>query len=382
MSTEIRNPVVMPPLPLVSPATQKEPAVRPNQSRRSIAGTMLAPIVPRDWKMVPMLTLISLALHLTVLGAIGLMVFNTPQLIEDFFTTVTDSEEFSDPIVEHSLFPDDHKSETTLDEPLVQSASSELQDGLKGPINVNFGDGELQVASLSTGLPGVAEIKVGNETSGRMSVQSKREMVERFGGTTASEAAVVAGLQWLAKHQNPDGSWDFEHSNCPTCKGQCSQNGTLKNCRTGATGMALLSFLGAGHTHKSGDYTKEVSRGIEFLKKSGKQGKGNFDLRGNPFGREGMYAHGICTIALCECSAMTRDASVRKTATDAVNFIVAAQNKTTGGWRYKIGDPGDTSVVGWQVMALKSAQTARLEFPRKAFVGAEKYLNWAQRNRG
>ena len=38
-----------------------------------------------------------------------------------------------------------------------------------------------------------------------------------------------------------------------------------------------------------------------------------------------------------------------------------AQNPNIGGWRYTPGvESGDTSVVGWQVMALKSAQMAGL----------------------
>ena len=44
-----------------------------------------------------------------------------------------------------------------------------------------------------------------------------------------------------------------------------------------------------------------------------------------------------------------------------MDFIAAAQSPD-GGWRYIPGEPvGDTSVTGWQIMALKSGQMAGLE---------------------
>ena len=73
-----------------------------------------------------------------------------------------------------------------------------------------------------------------------------------------------------------------------------------------------------------------------------------------------MYSHGLATIALCEAFGLSGDRNVGHAAQGAVNFIIAAQNKNDNGWRYNPGDPGDTSVVGWQIMALKSAQMAGL----------------------
>jgi hypothetical protein len=58
---------------------------------------------------------------------------------------------------------------------------------------------------------------------------------------------------------------------------------------------------------------------------------------------------------------MTKDDSLRLPAQAAVNFIEMAQNPNTGAWRYSPNvDDADTSVVGWQVMALKSGQMAGL----------------------
>ena len=84
-----------------------------------------------------------------------------------------------------------------------------------------------------------------------------------------------------------------------------------------------------------------------------------------------MYAHGLATITLCEAYGLTHSKIIGKSAQQAVNFIQSAQNPATGGWRYTPGQEGDTSVVGWQVMALKSAQMAGLQVNPKAIEGAE-----------
>ena len=58
-----------------------------------------------------------------------------------------------------------------------------------------------------------------------------------------------------------------------------------------------------------------------------------------------------------------------------MKFIESAQNQKDGGWRYHPGDPGDTSVVGWQVMALKSAQLAGLETRSSTMPLVNKFLD-------
>ena len=57
-----------------------------------------------------------------------------------------------------------------------------------------------------------------------------------------------------------------------------------------------------------------------------------------------MYSHGLATIALCEAYGMTGDQNVGMAAQRAVNYIIAAQNKATGGWRY---NPGETAIPRW-----------------------------------
>ena len=88
-----------------------------------------------------------------------------------------------------------------------------------------------------------------------------------------------------------------------------------------------------------------------------------------------MYSHGLATIALCEAYGLSGDRTVGKAAQGGVNFILAAQNPADGGWRYNPRDPGDTSVVGWQLMALKSARMAGLNVGGSAFSSTSKWLD-------
>lgn len=139
--------------------------------------------------------------------------------------------------------------------------------------------------------------------------------------------------------------------------------------------MALLPFLGAGQTHKEGAYKEVVERGLTFLIRNMKLANGMGDLS-DTGGR--LYSHGLASIALCEAYAMTQDPVLLQPSQLAVNFIVYAQDPVGGGWRYEPQQPGDTSVLGWQLMACKSARMAYLKVPNKTFVGASRFLDFVQ----
>jgi hypothetical protein len=90
-----------------------------------------------------------------------------------------------------------------------------------------------------------------------------------------------------------------------------------------------------------------------------------------------MYSHGIAAIALSEAFGMTRDRALRGPVERAVAFIVRASEPPEVGWRYEPGQAGDTSVLGWQVMALVSARRAGIDVPEEALDGARAYLDRA-----
>ncbi len=195
------------------------------------------------------------------------------------------------------------------------------------------------------------------------------------GGTAASEAAVERGLEWLALHQAADGSWRFDLSGCQ-CQGACRDPGTLTSS-TASTAIALLPFLGAGHTHLAGRHQETVSRGLYYLLSCGQR-----TARGTDFSDGNLYGHGVSTLVLAESFGMTKDESLVRPIRDAVRYTENAQDLHGGGWRYLPGQPGDITVTAWQLAALKSAQLAGLEAPSPTIDGVRRFLDRVQTQSG
>ena len=202
---------------------------------------------------------------------------------------------------------------------------------------------------------------------------ARTALVQRGGGSAGSEAAVARALAWLAAHQNADGSWALDHRRGP-CQGRCADPGQ-KVSDNAATALALLPFLGAGQTHQTGEYQQPVAAGLMYLVRSMQVS----NTKGGALNDGGMmYAHGLASIALCEAYGMTHDPGLMAPAQASLNFIVYAQDPVGGGWRYRPRQPGDTSVVGWQLMALKSGHMAYLQVPRQTVGKASQFLDSVQ----
>ncbi len=187
-----------------------------------------------------------------------------------------------------------------------------------------------------------------------------------YGGTGGTESAVGRGLEWLAKQQRPDGMWSLA--------GPYSDPAVLDN-PAAATAMGIARLQGAGVTPTKGKYAKQVDKAWTALLKT-QQRDGSFGINGPQ--RQGLYTHAQCTIALCEILGMTREGRFYEPAQRAVAFCVASQDKKQGGWRYDYPPTdSDTSVTGWFVMALKSAQMAGLEVPQETIYNITRYLDSA-----
>lgn len=200
------------------------------------------------------------------------------------------------------------------------------------------------------------------------------QLAERFGGTPQAEEAVQAALEWLADNQEPDGRWDAEAHGAGRemmVGGRDRQHAGIGS-DTGMTGLALLAFLAAGHTHQDGNYQSTVAKGVQYLVNVQERDGG---LGGHATTFAYMYCHAMATLALSECYGMTGDPSLREPVRRATARTLASQNRSSGGWRYYPGgDPGDTSQLGWQLMALKSAELAGIPMPDSARQGAVRFL--------
>ena len=182
------------------------------------------------------------------------------------------------------------------------------------------------------------------------SASTREKMLKEGGGNDLSEAAVAKGLLWLARHQSTDGRWSLNQFNqhaheepSPFGKPITCNCGNMSSKTDGdlaATAFALLPFLAAGITHRPAtaeqrrDYQKTVSKGLDFI--ISKQARdGNYG--------GGMYSHGLVTIAMCEAYGMTADPKLKMSAQRAINYIVAAQDPTGGGWRLR-------TAPGWRYL--------------------------------
>ncbi len=242
---------------------------------------------------------------------------------------------------------------TTAGQPSIGAAMAAI------PIPRRLGDG--------AELPDLYRLRVG---------EGRALAARELGATPETEAAVEAALRWLAAHQESDGRWSA------SLHGAGREDKVLGHDRGGAgakadtavTALAMLAFLGAGHTHLEGPYRKNVQHGLEFLLRTQRT---DGDLSGEAEFFARMYCHGMASLALSEALALTGDQRLTPFVERAVAFSLSCQHRTNGGWRYQKGDLGDMSQFGWQVMALKSAELAGIPIQPATREGMYRFLRGA-----
>ena len=82
------------------------------------------------------------------------------------------------------------------------------------------------------------------------SPNAKAQAIRKYGGSGHAQKSLGKALDWLAKNQNPDGTWGKGHPHS-------------------MTSLAILTYLAHGETGKSKTYGNVVKKGIANLAKWG-----------------------------------------------------------------------------------------------------------------
>jgi hypothetical protein len=334
--------------------------------------------------------LVSTLVHVIILLVLGLVTIADPTQIVNVLSassSTDDGPEMEEFAIEQ-IDDSDLSEMEEVSEPVDVSETMEISEPVEvepmevAAVELDVADLQSEMAPSAASLQTLASMTA--QPMGSRSTDMKKKLLRDYGGTPSSEAAVTEALKWFSRHQMPNGGWTYQHD--LVCKGRCKDacDASYNKSYNAATAMALLPFLGAGQTQLSGEFRQNVKLGLFFLMKNGKQGKKNglpvLDLRD---GKGNMYSHGLAAIALCEAYAMTEDRALLPYAQASLNFIITAQCND-GGWRYSPNGSGggDTSVVGWQLMALKSGYMGHLAVPPQTIQGSMLFLDKVQSNYG
>lgn len=260
--------------------------------------------------------------------------------------------EFEDP-PNVDIVQDDNKLEAEVDtevqvETNVEIVTTELEISTEIEMDNNSEEPPSEDAALGeisdTPAPSFMGVGVGGGGGGsggfgfRAGGNDKKRALARGGGDKGTEASVNLALEWLAAHQEEDGSWD------PAKYG----GGKWKH---GITSLALLAFLGGGNSTRFGRYRDNVQRAVNWLMSEQKE---------NGMIGSHRYECGIALMAMAESYGMSGDSSIRSSAQAIADYCAKTQS-SSGGWEYTPNPTNsDSSVTGWYVMGLKSARVAEI----------------------
>jgi outer membrane biosynthesis protein TonB len=304
------------------------------------------------------------------------------------------SEERSDSSEEEVTAPDENQTnqqmqtadpnkEMAPDSPVSEKTATKSQPSLRQVKPKEQQDNKKNDMQRGGGSRATASSADAKVALSQRSGAARGETARARGGSPASEAAIERGLLWLARHQAANGAWLFEHPHCidpfgrPSQQCLCRTKGYIEGHTKASTSIALLPFLGAGNTHLDGPYKEVVYRGLEQLKtildielKELHPDNPNFV---STFSGD-LYGYGLTTLVMAEAFGMTGDPDLERYV-NALTVFLARHQHPLGGWRYELGQPGDITVTGWQVVALKSSQLAGAAVHSDIFRQADKFLD-------
>ena len=166
-----------------------------------------------------------------------------------------------------------------------------------------------------------------------------------------AELIYSRGLQFLAKSQNDNGSWNDSVGSEP-----------------GVVGLCVASFLAHGEDPNNGPFAKNIRLGIDYI--IGQQNEKNGYIGSS------MYNHAFATKALAESYGVLDNPKIAPALKKAVELIVSSQKRNrSGGWRYTPESrDADTTVTGCQMVTLFAARNAGIAVPDEVIKKGLGYL--------
>jgi prenyltransferase beta subunit len=179
--------------------------------------------------------------------------------------------------------------------------------------------------------------------------------------TPATLKAVRAGLDYLARTQDADGSWHGD------------QGGDAYP--VAVTGLAGTALLANGNSPTRGRYAPQVEKAIQYLV-SCSTANGMITGPAQESGRP-MHGHGFALLFLATAyGTETKPAQREKTkqVIEKAVRLTAEGQSGDGGWTYIPGAGDEGSVTVTQVQALRAAHNAGLAVPRGTIAEAVQYI--------
>lgn len=202
--------------------------------------------------------------------------------------------------------------------------------------------------------------------------KGKRGGGRRSGASRASDGARDAALEWLVRHRS-QGGWGVVAQ-------EERSHERLPDPQPAHTGLGLLCFLCAGHAPgQDGPYREVVERAEAWLVGQVSEKDGVFEASRGSFARSN-YHQAIGTLALAEALSRRRTPQLEAALRRSVAWLEGIRGRT--GWRYAPRQEADTSVTGWVVLALKSAEHAGVRVSPENFAVVRRYLDKVTREDG
>ena len=178
--------------------------------------------------------------------------------------------------------------------------------------------------------------------------------------TVETDRAIEAGLAWLAKSQNGDGSF-----------GSGGYRGNIA-----VTSLAGLAFMANGSSPGRGPYGSQIDRALLYVMEN--TAPSGFIAVPGAATHGPMYSHGFGALFLAEAYGMSRRPELREKLTNAIRLIIDTQNGE-GGWRYQpVRADADISVTICQINALRAARNAGLFVPKETVDNCIRYVKQTQ----